>query len=76
MKKITYTGSSKILLSLVRFQNAVAGQMGDHTVEQDVPVDAVFTDTVYDDTALAGRVTSLEENVGDCKAVLQKLVEV
>ena len=37
-----------------------AEQVNGHTVGIDVPSDAVFTDTVYDDTALSGRVTTLE----------------
>lgn len=31
-----------------------------HTVSSDVPADAVFTDTVYDDTAISSRITTLE----------------
>lgn len=37
-----------------------AEQVNGHTVGIDVPSNAVFTDTVYDDTALSGRVTTLE----------------
>lgn len=36
-----------------------------HTVESDVPVDAVFTDTVYDDTALKGSIEELSSNLGE-----------
>ena len=38
--------------------NATA--LGGHTVAKDVPADAKFTDTVYDDTALSGRVSAVE----------------
>lgn len=34
--------------------------LGGHTIASDVPENAVFTDTVYDDTALTKRVTALE----------------
>lgn len=37
-----------------------AEQVNGHTVGIDVPSNAVFTDTVYDDTTLSGRVTTLE----------------
>ena len=45
--------------------NAAAGKiasdnLGGHTVAKDVPADAEFTDTKYDDTALAGRVAAIE----------------
>ena len=36
-----------------------------HTVESDVPVDAKFTDTVYDDTALKGSIEELSSNLGE-----------
>jgi len=39
-----------------------ASTVNGHTVESDVPADAVFTDTVYDDTALAGRVQTIEDD--------------
>ena len=34
-----------------------------HTVKSDVPAGAKFTDTIYDDTALANRVTQTEKDV-------------
>ena len=40
--------------------NIDADTVTGNTVETDVPAGAVFTDTVYDDTALAARVTALE----------------
>ena len=35
-----------------------------HTVEADVPANAVFTDTVYDDTAVLASIDSLENHFG------------
>lgn len=51
-------------LSTIR-SNASAGKtasdnLGGHTVAKNVPADAKFTDTVYDDTALKGRVSAIE----------------
>ena len=43
--------------------SAVEGLLNNHTVNTDVPSDAVFTDTVYDDTSLSNRVTSLEQQI-------------
>lgn len=40
-----------------------------HTVESDVPTDAKFTDTVYDDSTLKGRVSKIEENIGDVTTI-------
>ena len=40
--------------------NIDAATVNGKTVEENVPAGAVFTDTVYDDTALAGRVTTIE----------------
>lgn len=45
--------------------NASAGKsasdnLNGHTVQKDVPADAKFTDTVYDDTALTSRVAAIE----------------
>ena len=40
-----------------------AEKVNNHTVEKDVPANAQFTDTVYDDTILSGRVTDLETEV-------------
>lgn len=39
--------------------------LGGHTLGKDVPSDAVFTDTVYDDTSLAGRVTANEAAIAN-----------
>ena len=40
-----------------------AEKVNNHTVEKDVPSNAVFTDTVYDDTALSGRITTVESAI-------------
>ena len=41
--------------------NAIQGQIGDHTVAKDVPADAVFTDTTYDNaTSLSDGLESKE----------------
>lgn len=37
---------------------ALKEQLGNHTVESDVPENAVFTDTVYDDTELQKRISN------------------
>ena len=42
-------------------ENAAA--LGGHTVEKNVPANAQFTDTVYDDTELSGRVTEAEDDI-------------
>lgn len=41
----------------------VEGLLDGHSVGKDVPADAKFTDTVYDDTVLAGRVTTIEGKI-------------
>lgn len=38
-----------------------AEKVNNHTVDKDVPSDAKFTDTVYDDTAISNRVSGIEE---------------
>lgn len=38
-----------------------AAKVGGHTVATDVPANAVFTDTVYDDTSITNRVSGIEE---------------
>ena len=37
--------------------------VNNHTVETDVPVDAVFTDTIYDDTEVKGSIAELNSNL-------------
>ena len=47
-----------------------AEKVNNHTVETDVPVGAVFTDTVYDDTALSDRVSTNETNIATLQTSL------
>ena len=42
-------------------------QLGNHTVKSDVPENAVFTDTVYDDTEVKGSIDELNSNLMDLK---------
>lgn len=56
-----YIASDKT--NAAQMNNAIAANttaLGGHTVGADVPAGAVFTDTLYDDTGLAGRVTAVE----------------
>lgn len=41
--------------------------LGNHTVQKDVPADAVFTDTVYDDAALTNRMQAAEQDIATLK---------
>ena len=40
-----------------------ANTVNNHTVKSDVPVDAKFTDTIYDDTKVKGSITTLNSNL-------------
>lgn len=56
---------------LINRVTTVETNLGGHTVESDVPTDAKFTDTVYDDTDVKNRITSVENgivNLEDTKA--------
>ena len=44
-------------------------EVNGHTVESDVPTDAKFTDTIYDDSTLKGRISKVEENIGDVTTI-------
>ena len=37
--------------------------VNNHTIETDVPIDAVFTDTIYDDTEVKGSIDELSSNL-------------
>ena len=39
--------------------------VNNHTVETDVPIDAVFTDTIYDDTEVKESIEKLSSNLGN-----------
>ena len=50
-----------------------ADTVNNHTVESDVPVEAKFTDTIYDDTEVKGSIAKLNESlsvIGKCKNLL------
>ena len=56
--------------------NIDAKTVNGHTVESDVPADAVFTDTVYDDTEIKEDITTLEtslENKLDTDGNIERL---
>ena len=42
-----------------------AEQVNGHTVESDVPINAIFTDTVYDDTEIQADIEDLQTNKAD-----------
>ena len=44
-----------------------ADTVNNHTVETDVPTDAVFTDTVYDDSSLSSKVTQNTNDISELK---------
>ena len=49
--------------------STLTANLGGHTIKSDVPSDAKFTDTVYDDTALATKVTA---NANDISAEITR----
>lgn len=49
---------------------ALSEQLGNHTVKSDVPENAVFTDTVYDDTEVKGSIAKLSSNLSDKQDLL------
>lgn len=44
-------------------EKTLTDNLGGHTVKSNVPENAKFTDTVYDDTAITGRVSTVESNI-------------
>ena len=42
---------------------SLSEQLGNHTVKSDVPENAVFTDTIYDDTEVKGSIEELNSNL-------------
>ena len=46
---------------------ALSGQLGNHTVKSDVPENAVFTDTVYDDTEVKESISQQSTEMMDIK---------
>ena len=59
MKKAVYDGNDDGIVDAA--DNATT--VNNHTVDKDVPSDAKFTDTVYDDTSISNRVSAIEEVV-------------
>ena len=52
--------------------------VNNHTVESNVPVDAKFTDTVYDDTKVKGSIKKLNESlsfIGKCKNLFNPMLK-
>ncbi|HAE24041.1 MAG TPA: hypothetical protein DCG33_01765 [Prevotellaceae bacterium] len=49
-----------------------AERVNGHTVEKDVPADAKFTDTVYDDTTIDNRLSTVEEHLGAYRPLLDR----
>ena len=49
---------------------ALSEQLGNHTVKSDVPENAVFTDTVYDDTEVKESIDELSSNLSDKQDLL------
>ena len=52
-----------------------ADTVNNHTVKSDVPENAVFTDTVYDDTEVKGSITELSSNLGELTNSVEDLTE-
>lgn len=51
-------------------EKTLTDNLGGHTVKSNVPENAKFTDTVYDDTELKGRVSTAESNITAMQSVL------
>ena len=49
---------------------ALSEQLGNHIVKSDVPENAVFTDTVYDDTEVKESIDELSSNLSDKQDLL------
>ena len=83
LKRINYTGNSKVIKRLCQIINGLedrfmkievydsdnngivdnSEKVNNHTVYSDVPSDAVFTDTIYDDTEIRTDIRQLQNNV-------------
>lgn len=65
----------KVLINdLWKILNINADTVNNKTVESNVPVDAKFTDTVYNDTELTNRVTSIENQLTGLNSVLTEIL--
>ena len=73
---ITGSGQGEADMSTSTYDTNASGvvdnaeRVNGHTVEKDVPADAKFTDTVYDDTAIDNRLTTVEGHLGAYRPLL------
>ena len=54
-------------------EKTLTDNLGGHTIKSNVPEDAKFTDTVYDDTALKSRVSTAESNITTINGKISKI---
>ena len=52
---------------------SVTSLLGGHYVQKDVPANAVFTDTIYDDTEITQRITTAESDIDDLQESTEHL---
>lgn len=65
----------KVLINgLWKKLNIDADTINNKTVESNVPADAKFTDTIYDDTELSNRVTSIESQLTGLNTILTEIL--
>lgn len=65
----------KVLINgLWKKLNIDADTVNNKTVESNVPTDAKFTDTIYDDTELSNRVTSIESQLTGLNTILTEIL--
>lgn len=65
----------KVLINdLWKKLNIDADTVNKKTVESNVPADAKFTDTIYDDTELSNRVTSIESQLTGLNTILTEIL--
>ena len=64
-----YTTKLKEYISKAKVASAASAdnaiKVNNHTVKSDVPVDAKFTDTVYDDSSLSSKVTQNTNDISE-----------
>lgn len=65
----------KVLINgLWKKLNIDADTVNNKTVENNVPANAKFTDTIYDDTELSNRVTSIESQLTGLNTILTEIL--
>ena len=65
----------KVLINgLWKRLNIDADTVNKKTVESNVPTDAKFTDTIYDETELSNRVTSIESQLTGLNTILTEIL--